>query len=180
MDQIETPRLRLTRLTEDNLDDFHAIWSSPEATRWSSRGCLKTIEESKEQIKGLLVENNPDGANYGVFVRANDTLPHSQMIGIVGVFRLTPIVELGYTFHPSFWGKGYATESVGAFVNRFWELRPMIRTMTAKTDTENYESMRVLVNCGFREVGREEGIVLPAVGEGRREAVVFEVSSPEA
>jgi hypothetical protein len=40
--------------------------------------------------------------------------------------------------------------------------------------------MRVLVKCGFREVGREEGIVLPALGGERREAVVFEVSSPEA
>ncbi|ELR07436.1 hypothetical protein GMDG_02571 [Pseudogymnoascus destructans 20631-21] len=46
--------------------------------------------------------------------------PTTQMIGIVGVFRLSPIVELGYTFHPSFWGQGYATESVGAFVRRFW------------------------------------------------------------
>ncbi|OBT89733.1 hypothetical protein VE02_01366 [Pseudogymnoascus sp. 03VT05] len=182
MDQIETPRLLLTQLTEDNLDDFHAIWSSPEATRWSSLGCLKTLEESKDQMKGLLVSNNPDGANYGVFLRTTSTspTPTTQMIGIVGVFRLTPIVELGYTFHPSFWGQGYATESVGAFVRRFWELRPAIRVMTAKTDTENWESRRVLEKCGFREVGRGEGIVLPALGEGRREAVVFEVSAPEA
>ncbi|OAF56209.1 hypothetical protein VC83_07551 [Pseudogymnoascus destructans] len=120
MDQIETPHLRLTRLTEDNLDDFHAIWSLPEATRWSSRGCRKTIEESREQMKGLLV---PDGENFAVFLRTTSTTPSpptTQMIGIVGVFRLSPIVELGYTFHPSFWGQGYATESVGAFVRRFW------------------------------------------------------------
>lgn len=133
-------------------------------------------------MKGLLVSNNPNGANYGVFLRTTSTTPTptTRMIGILGVFRLTPIVELGYTFHPSFWGHGYATESVGAFVSRFWELRPEIRTMTAKTDTENYESRRVLEKCGFREVRREEGIVLPAMGEGRREAVVFEVSAPEA
>lgn len=41
--------------------------------------------------------------------------------------------ELGYTFHPSFWGKGYATEPVPAFVARFWGFRSIIRTITAKT-----------------------------------------------
>lgn len=135
-------------------------------------------------MKGLLIENNPDGENYAVFVRANDTSPPSsdaQMIGIVGVFRLEPVVELGYVFHPSFWGKGYATESVGAFVARFWELRPAIRTITARTDTENRESMRVLAKCGFREVGREDAsVVLPAFGEGKRDSVVFEVGAPES
>ncbi|KFY09612.1 hypothetical protein V492_05425 [Pseudogymnoascus sp. VKM F-4246] len=184
MDHIETPRLRLSQITEQNLNDFHAIWSTPEATKWSSRGCLKTVEESREWMKGLLISNNPEGLNYGVFVRANDTSPPSadaQMIGIVGVFRPEPIAELGYTFHPSFWGKGYATESVDAFVKRFWELRSTVRTMTAKTDAENHGSMRVLVKCGFREVRREEAdIVLPAFGEGKRSAVVFEVSRPEA
>lgn len=133
-------------------------------------------------MKGLLLENNPDGENYAVFIRANNMSPHSsdaQMIGIVGVFRLEPVAELGYIFHPSFWGMGYATESVSAFLTRFWEVRPTVRTITAKTDTENYESMRVLVKFGFREVGREEAsIVLPAFGEGKRDSVVFEVSAP--
>lgn len=133
-------------------------------------------------MKGLLVENNPDGENYAVFVHADNASPPSsdvQMIGIVGVFRLEPVVELGYVFHPSSWGKGYATESVAALVARFWELRPTIRTITAKTDTENYESMRVLVKCGFLEVGREDAsVVLPAFGEGKRDSVVFEVSAP--
>lgn len=41
---------------------------------------------------------------------------------------------------------------------RLWGFRPAIRTITAKTDTESYESMRVLAKCGS-EVGREEGSV---------------------
>lgn len=64
---------------------------------------------------------------------------------------------------------------------RFWELRPAIRTITAKTDTENRESMRVLAKCGFREVGREDAsVVLPAFREGKRDSVVFEEGAPES
>ncbi|KAL5346222.1 hypothetical protein ACLOAV_008490 [Pseudogymnoascus australis] len=83
MDHMETTRLRLLRPTKQNLCDFHAIWSISEATRWSSRGCRKTIDESREQMKGLLVENNPDGENYAVFVRMDDSSPPtSDAIGI--------------------------------------------------------------------------------------------------
>jgi ribosomal-protein-alanine N-acetyltransferase len=82
--------------------------------------------------------------------------------------------ELGYMFHPSYWGKGYATEVLKAFLNTYYEvLGPGIGKIVAHTDVENEGSKRVLVKCGFKEVRREpwENVTL-----GTRESVIFEYS----
>lgn len=129
---------------------------------------------------GLLTDRNPDGENYAVFIRS-DTLDEENgpMIGVLGVYRPFPVAELGYTFYPSFWGCGYATEAVSEFVKRFWELRPTVDRITAKTDGENFNSIKVLKKCGFQEVERaREEISLPSLGTGMREVVTFEIKAP--
>lgn len=130
---------------------------------------------------GLLTERNPDGENYAVFVRS-DALERENvepMIGVLGVYRPFPVAELGYTFHPSAWGRGYATEAVTAFVRKFWELRPTVDRITAKTDGENLNSIKVLKKCGFHEIERvTEEVSLPLRGSGLREVVTFEIKAP--
>jgi RimJ/RimL family protein N-acetyltransferase len=129
---------------------------------------------------GLLPDQNPDGENYAVFIRS-DTSDHENgpMIGVIGVFRSSPVAELGYTLHPSVWGRGYATEAVSEFIKRFWELRPTVDRIIAKTDGENFGSMKVLKKCGFQEIERaREEISLPLLGTGMREVVTFEINAP--
>lgn len=49
-----------------------------------------------------------------------------RFIGLVGSVRQSPppesYPELGYRLHPDYFGKGYATEAVGAFVKLYWTL----------------------------------------------------------
>ena len=41
-----------------------------------------------------------------------------RMIGVLG----TPHeLELSYKLHPDFWGRGYMSEALKAFINLFWE-----------------------------------------------------------
>jgi RimJ/RimL family protein N-acetyltransferase len=68
------------------------------------------------------------------------------------VHRTDPIPELGYILHPSAWGKGYATEAVGAIIQHLFEARPELDTIEAKVDEKNAESIRVLQKCGFVEI----------------------------
>jgi RimJ/RimL family protein N-acetyltransferase len=75
-------------------------------------------------------------------------------------------------FHPSYWGKGYATEALRAFLTTYYEILGVeVGKIVAHTDVENEGSKRVLVKCGFREVRREgwENVTL-----GMRESIVFE------
>ncbi|KAF2662648.1 acyl-CoA N-acyltransferase [Lophiostoma macrostomum CBS 122681] len=60
---IETPRLRLTRLTNTDLGSlhlawFHKHWSDPVSTAWSSHGQCKTLEESREWMKQRATGNH--------------------------------------------------------------------------------------------------------------------------
>jgi len=189
INRMDTHRLRLRRLSESDLKDFHEIWSNEIATRWSSSGTKKSLQESKAWMHGLLPANNPDGDNYAVFVRQEEIVISNcqllkgvsstverdeRMIGVVGVFRFSPVAELGYIFHPDVWGRGYATESVEAFLSIYWKLRPVVKAIQAKTDTENASSIGVLRKCGFREVARLPGnIVLPTMG--LRDSIVFQI-----
>ncbi|KAM5436318.1 hypothetical protein MferCBS31731_006011 [Microsporum ferrugineum] len=187
---MKTARLELVRMTGEHLEGFHAIWSNPYTTRWSSRGACKTIEESREWMSGLLLENNPLGENYAVFVRSD--LPASEldeiqrdapadsplrscgMIGSMGTFRSDPVPELGYTFHQSAWGRGFATEAVTAFLQLFWANKPQFDTIEAFSDPENVGSVKVLVKSGFVEVERQPGSYeIPWMTPSKRDLVRF-------
>lgn len=74
--------------------------------------------------------------------------------------------ELGYIFHPDFWGKGYATEAVrglmGAWPGIYQRVNwgdggnvPQERSgeVVAITAKANEASIRVLRKCGFEAVG---------------------------
>ena len=131
-------------------------------------------------MSGLLPDQNPDGENYAVFIRSDTSdQQDGPMIGVLGVFRSSPVAELGYTFHPSAWGRGYATEAVSEFVQRFWELRPTVDRMNAELVSENFGSMKVLKKCGFQEIERtRKEVSLPLLGTGIREVITFEIRAP--
>ncbi|PGH00524.1 hypothetical protein GX51_05739 [Blastomyces parvus] len=82
--------------------------------------------------------------------------PPLTMIGVVGTHRSDPVAELGYIFHPSAWGKGYATEAVSAFVYRFWLGQPETNEIEAQVDPENVASSNVLRKCGFALVAEAD------------------------
>jgi RimJ/RimL family protein N-acetyltransferase len=133
-------------------------------------------------VSGILPENNPESLVYAVFTRQGESHNEKpQMIGIVGVHRPVPKAEIGYIFHPSVWGRGYASEVLSAFLGLFWELRPGVDMVEAMTDYENYASQKVLTKSGFKEVKRlkEEALILTK-GPEKRDVLVFEVHAPTA
>ncbi|PGH35060.1 hypothetical protein GX50_02091 [[Emmonsia] crescens] len=96
--------------------------------------------------------------------------PPMTMIGIMGTHRTDPVAELGYMFHPSAWGKGYATEAVSAFVDRFWSAQVTANEIEAQVDLENHASANVLGKCGF-------ALVAEADEDGER-VLIFRIFRP--
>ncbi|KAJ5191700.1 uncharacterized protein N7498_010685 [Penicillium cinerascens] len=147
---METARLRLDPIGLCHLDGFHRIWTNPDSTRWARKGTLQTIDQTYAWLSGMLPENRAGSDNYAIFIKDANS-DKSTVIGVVGVHRVDPTPEIGYLFHPSAWGKGYATEAARAFIQHFWKARPDLDTIEAKVDEANSSSRHVLNKCGFVE-----------------------------
>ncbi|RPB12971.1 acyl-CoA N-acyltransferase [Morchella conica CCBAS932] len=133
-------------------------------------------------MDGLFFDpEKPKRLNYGVLIRASnsDTTTNCAMIGVIGVtsrFSLDT-VEIGYIFNQSFWGQGYASEALVAYIEAYWGYSKGINFIIAKVDPFNMGSIRVLEKCGFRVVERFVGdIILP--GLGRRDTTLMKLDRP--
>lgn len=62
------------------------------------------------------------------------------------------VAEVGYTLARGHWGKGYATEALGALVDHLIATQPVHR-FAASLDPNNVRSMRVLESTGFSVEG---------------------------
>lgn len=76
------------------------------------------------------------------------------MIGTVGHPTPDGLQEIGYGMNPEVWGRGYATEAVGAVVEELLG-RPDVSVVTADTAVGNVASQRVLEHNGFRQTGTD-------------------------
>lgn len=79
---------------------------------------------------------------------------------LIGFFNDVDIqgdtVEMGYAFHPDFYGQGYATEAFGAVIERLFSLG--FRKITAGAFLENPASIRVMEKCGMTRLEPEETV----------------------
>ena len=80
-----------------------------------------------------------------------------RRIGFVNeVDRKNGSIELGYVIHPSFWGRGYATEMLKAVIEMLLDTG-LSRIITGAFE-ENTASIRVMQKCGMRKTDVEEVI----------------------
>ncbi|KHN96892.1 Acyl-CoA N-acyltransferase [Metarhizium album ARSEF 1941] len=119
--EIRTERLVLRPTLESDLEEWHALRLQPEVMKWTGQGKPDPdINWSKETLTWRL---SPEGdAKYEYVVCLADT---RQMIGTAGSHMLVgelgwPVI--GYLLRKEFWGKGYATELVHAFLKAWWAL----------------------------------------------------------
>ena len=71
--------------------------------------------------------------------------------------------EIYYKLHPSYWGKGYATEIAKSLVKFGFE-KMHLHKVEAGVQTENIQSIRVLEKAGMTREGLRRKI-LPIRGE---------------
>ncbi len=102
----------------------------------------------------------------GVEERSN---PH-VLIGDMGCHDASPgNEEVGYMFLDEYWGKGYATEALNAYLEHYWSLQREVcevdagegedgeevpEVLRAITEAENEGSLKVLGKVGFKETRR--------------------------
>lgn len=144
---LETERLLLRRVNENDVNEIFALRSNPETMKYIPRPLVKSIDDALEHIAMIdaKIESN-EGINWAITYKDNP-----KLIGIIGHYRIKPEnyrAEIGYMLLPEYHGKGIVSEAVKEAVNYgFNEMK--LHSIEAIIAPENFGSERVLQKCGF-------------------------------
>ncbi|MEX0749445.1 MAG: GNAT family N-acetyltransferase, partial [Dehalococcoidia bacterium] len=117
---LETERLVLRRLTEDDVDDLVELDGDPDVMRFINGGRPTPRDEIANEHLPAFLGYYERFAGYGFWAAIEKSTG-----AFVGWFHFRPPpdadsddVELGYRLRKSAWGKGYATEGSAALIQK--------------------------------------------------------------
>lgn len=165
---LETPRLLLREMTEDDLPQLRTILQD-ERTMTAYEGAFDEAM-TRAWLQRMLDRYREDG--FGLW--AVDLRETDEMIGQCGLTRQrileTDVIEVGYLFNRAYWHQGYATEAATACVDYAFEQLGVERVWAQVRDT-NIGSMNVAIRLGMTIRGRFEkryrGVDMPHLAFAR-------------
>ncbi|KFF17101.1 GNAT family N-acetyltransferase [Flavobacterium hydatis] len=149
--ELETERLLLRRVTNEDTNEIIALRSNPETMKYIPRPLTKTNEQALEHVAQIdsTIETN-EGITWGVTLKGNP-----RIIGMIGYYRIKPAhfrAEIGYILLPEHHGKGIIPEAVKTVIDYgFNEMK--LHSIEAVIDPDNFASERVLQKIGFVKEG---------------------------
>ena len=156
---LQTSRLLLRPFADSDLEAIYALQSNARVLRywdsppWTDRARAQSFLGACQQL-----ELDGSGCRFAIELEATCTF-----IGWCSMFRWNPIFRslgVGYCLDEHAWGRGYATEAVGAMLHWLYD-RLDLNRVEAELDTRNIASARVLEKLGFvREGLRREDCVV--------------------
>lgn len=157
-----TKRLRVRRLALSDADNFFRLQSDPVVMQYIRPP--RTREESDTLLREKAI--TPSSSDYKGYWAVEEL--HNGTF--VGCFVIIPIpgdeekTQMGYSFLPEYWGRGYATEVTKEGVNYFYNRTPLSE-IYGITETPNIASQKVLLKAGFKLLGTKM--------EAEKELLVF-------
>ncbi|KAF9767079.1 hypothetical protein IL306_000411 [Fusarium sp. DS 682] len=114
-------RLSMRPMTEDDFPFLRALRTEPEGMKWSSQGCPDVdIEQTQKSLSLRLPPK--DVERYDWVISLIET---GEPIGLGGTCVWSSELgwpALGYIFLKAHWGKGYASEFMKVFLDKWWSL----------------------------------------------------------
>lgn len=151
MIDIQTPRLRLRRLVEDDLDTLAAIYADPEVMRYIRDGTVRDRRQTAEHL--ARISQSWQELGFGLLgVEVRET---GQLAGWAGLAvpeflpEVMPAVEIGWRLARPYWGLGFATEAARAVLQFAFADRGMDRLVSIR-HVDNRASGRVMEKLGMR------------------------------
>ena len=145
---IETTRLRLRPLREDDTEELSRIFSDPAVVLYSG-GRSPTLEQVRRGIRQHISEYY---RNHGYGLLAAELKDTGEIVGRIGFLETeidaTGDAELHYHLAPTAWGNGLATEAARAVLEWGFEQGRLDRVV-AVIHPENVASRRVAEKCGL-------------------------------
>jgi RimJ/RimL family protein N-acetyltransferase len=133
-----TDRLRLRPAQMTDLDDFHAILGRVEAMQYWSTPPHPDLATTEVWLADTVARDPAVSVEFAVEYQG-------RVIGKAGGGDLP---EVGYIFHPDYWGQGFAHEAMRAVVDHIFANHPFDHVW-ADIDPRNAASRRLLQRLGF-------------------------------
>lgn len=149
---LETKRLLLKPTEQSDFDNLLALRSDPDVMKYAEKGI-----QTKNDIQHFLDITIPFQKKYGYDLCSIFEKSTGDFVGQAGLFHTTNTdepsdVEIGFSLHKKYWGKGYATELVRALIQ--WGFKHLsVKRLVAFTRPENQASHYVLKKSGLISVG---------------------------
>lgn len=172
---LESDRVRLRGLREDDVAGLYRLFSDPRVMRYWSRGPMTEHAEAVDYAKTIL-----DGFSQRTVLNWIVADPATDaMLGTCTLYEINPAharAGLGYALMPDCWGKGLAGEAATLAISYgFLELG--LHRIEADTEPNNRRSNAVLEKLGFRREGLlRERFHHP---DGIQDSLVFGLLKPE-
>ena len=153
---IETTRLHLRPVTLADSEDVVRLRTDQRIYYWRT-------PDTQEQAVVWLHDRLKDPL-FGTSV-IKVQLPGRQRSAIMGMIGASRLPEIGYIIDPDFWGKGYASEALKAWLAWYWDTFPQGHPslsesdrakIVAETGPEAAASCKVLQKCGFQHAGKRD------------------------
>ncbi|WP_299616568.1 GNAT family N-acetyltransferase [Pelagibius sp.] len=145
-DGVRTQRLLLRPSREADAERAFAFLGDPETMRFTDR--MTSLEQCREYLAAHRRQAEQSGFGAWTITLADD----DAIIGWGGLY-VDPFdrrwgAEVGYFFHRSAWGQGYATEVTQAAIDQAARLG--LEQVLAFAHPDNTASQRVLQKAGFK------------------------------
>jgi RimJ/RimL family protein N-acetyltransferase len=155
--EIETERLLLRRFSDEDLDDFVALHSDPEVTRF-----IRPLDRA--QAEERLLKDGVEWHERGYGMLAVVARDGGAFLGRAGLKYWPQFdeAELGWALRREVWGEGYATEAGGACVD--WAFAELdLPYVTAMINRDNGRSIAVAERLGLSPVREDVLLGEPVV-----------------
>lgn len=147
VDELQTPRLLLRRMSVHDLDDLTRMHLDPRVM--ATLGGVRSPEETR----AWLLRHVEHWRQYGFGLWLASDLETGQFVGRGGLHHVEvdgrDEIEVGYSLLPEFWGRGLATELARESIRVAFESLNLPE-IVCFTLTTNYASQRVMQKAGFR------------------------------
>lgn len=143
--EFRTERLLLRPARASDLEPMHAILGDPRAMAYWSSTPHEDIGKTRDWLASMIAIQPTEGEDFIVEFEG-------RLIGKAGLWRFP---DIGFIFHPDFWGRGFAQEALTLVLDRAFAVHGLPK-VDADVDPRNAGSLKLLERLGFRETGRAE------------------------
>jgi ribosomal-protein-alanine N-acetyltransferase len=151
--ELETSRLRLRQLREDDAPAIFVIRGDYAVTRYNIGRPYRHLSQARELVQSIHRSyRDQRSIRWGIVLKPTD-----EVIGMCGYnywSREDHRASIGYDLARLYWGNGIMPEALNAII-RFGFERMALNRVEADASVYNDASTRVLYKLGFQQEGRQ-------------------------